>query len=108
MGRFLLIAGGLASMHSVLKQKPSPLVPRNKLNFKAYNAAMEQIPEGGPQLVAVSAHGYAKRESIRRRTLEDNPVLTKLIAAKDSSAAKSAYTAVANKRLAPGKLPSRA
>ena len=108
MTRLFLTAGGLASMHSVLKQKPSLLVPRNKLNSKAYSAAMEQIPEGGPQLISASAKGYAKRESIRRRTLEENLVLTKPIAAGTPNAAKSASCAVPNKRLAPRKLPSRA
>lgn len=63
-----VVAGSIVSMHSVMKHKPRPLVPRTKLNPKAYNAAMQQIPEMDLQFVSAASHGYARRESLRRRS----------------------------------------
>ena len=58
------------SMHSVLKQKPKPLVPRTKLNAKAVQAAMQQSPGAGAPSIPVN-NGYASRESMRRRSSQE-------------------------------------
>ena len=81
------------SMHSVLKQKPKPLVPRIKLNAKAYQAAIQQ--SSGFLSIPVNSHGYAYYEGMRRRSSQE--VSDQMITANQKGSARLSQGVYADK-----------